>query len=429
MEVEDAKAVVACALQIADVVIISIPLGYYPQDEYEGNPHEIHVTDNWTDAEVRNVFGEPRLSCIDMEIGVYIYSNVEIRKPKIAVYAISKNEEKFVERFCESCKDADYVVIADTGSTDNTANLARYYTKHIYTISTQPWRFDDARNASLALVPADADICICLDLDEVLEPGWRKALEDAWVPGTTRLSYKFDWGSGVVFFSDKIHSRNGYKWKHPCHELLYPLAGITEKWARTEFQLITHHPDNTKSRGSYLDLLKIGYQEDPTCTRNTFYYGRELIFRENWGEAIRVLNEFLKLDGWVVERAYAMRLLGKANKAMGNTTLAETWYLRAVAEDRSQREPLCDLAEFYSFSYQWDRCRFYALESLKIQDRQLLYTVDPDAWGYKPYDLLALSEYYLGNYKEAVEYGIRAAELSPQQRLKDNLNFYMGAIK
>ena len=44
---------------------------------------------------------------------------------RIAVYAISKNEEQFVERFCNSAKDADLVMIADTGSTDDTVGLAR----------------------------------------------------------------------------------------------------------------------------------------------------------------------------------------------------------------------------------------------------------------------------------------------------------------
>ena len=37
---------------------------------------------------------------------------------KIAVYAISKNEEQFVKRFCVSAKDADLILIADTGSED-----------------------------------------------------------------------------------------------------------------------------------------------------------------------------------------------------------------------------------------------------------------------------------------------------------------------
>ena len=42
---------------------------------------------------------------------------------KIAVYAISKNEEQFVNRFCDSAKDADIILIADTGSTDRTVEL------------------------------------------------------------------------------------------------------------------------------------------------------------------------------------------------------------------------------------------------------------------------------------------------------------------
>lgn len=36
---------------------------------------------------------------------------------KIAIYAISKNEEQFVKRFCESAKEAD------TGSSDNKVEL------------------------------------------------------------------------------------------------------------------------------------------------------------------------------------------------------------------------------------------------------------------------------------------------------------------
>jgi glycosyltransferase involved in cell wall biosynthesis len=40
---------------------------------------------------------------------------------KIAVYAIALNEEKFARRFIASCPEADHVLIADTGSTDGTA--------------------------------------------------------------------------------------------------------------------------------------------------------------------------------------------------------------------------------------------------------------------------------------------------------------------
>ena len=35
---------------------------------------------------------------------------------KICVYAISKNEEKFVDRWMDSVSEADLVIVVDTGS-------------------------------------------------------------------------------------------------------------------------------------------------------------------------------------------------------------------------------------------------------------------------------------------------------------------------
>ena len=40
---------------------------------------------------------------------------------KIAVYAISKNESKFAERWMKSMREADEVYVLDTGSDDDTA--------------------------------------------------------------------------------------------------------------------------------------------------------------------------------------------------------------------------------------------------------------------------------------------------------------------
>ena len=43
---------------------------------------------------------------------------------KICVYAICKNEEKHVWRWLNSARDADYICLLDTGSTDKTLELA-----------------------------------------------------------------------------------------------------------------------------------------------------------------------------------------------------------------------------------------------------------------------------------------------------------------
>jgi glycosyltransferase involved in cell wall biosynthesis len=67
---------------------------------------------------------------------------------KIAVYAISKNEEQFVKQFCESAKGADLILIADTGSTDNTVSFARELGAVVPEIYISPWRFDKATSTA-----------------------------------------------------------------------------------------------------------------------------------------------------------------------------------------------------------------------------------------------------------------------------------------
>ena len=57
-------------------------------------------------------------------------------KYKICVYAISKNEEKFVSRWVDSMKEADDIYVLDTGSTGPTAGLNAYGGRYSDTAQT-----------------------------------------------------------------------------------------------------------------------------------------------------------------------------------------------------------------------------------------------------------------------------------------------------
>ncbi len=344
---------------------------------------------------------------------------------KIAVYAISKNEEQFVKRFCESAKDADVVLIADTGSTDNTVKEAKKYGATVHNISVMPWRFDIARDVALCLLPADIDVCISLDLDEELQEGWREEIERVWKEDTTRLRYKFDWGCGIAFYYEKIHHRKGYHWHHPCHEYPVPDIRTNEVWATTDKLLVVHKPDPTKSRGQYLDLLEVSVKEDPRCPRNAFYYARELTFYGKWLDAIVALNRYLAMPEatWQNERCYAMRLLGKAYDAMGQD--GREWYRKACKEAPNTREPWVELAHSCYLKGEWQECFASATKALEIKDKELVYTMDPSVWGAKPHDLIAISAYHLGLKQESIRHGTIAVEMEPaNDRLINNLEYY-----
>jgi len=343
---------------------------------------------------------------------------------KIAVYAISKNEEQFVKRFCESAKDADYILIGDTGSTDDTADLGRQHGAVVVDIRIKPWRFDKAREAVLALLPDDVDVCISLDLDEVMEDGWRAEIERVWQADTTRLRYKFDWGCGISFFYEKIHHRHGYFWHHPCHEYPKPDPRTKEVWAHTDMLLVSHHPDPTKSRSQYMDLLDVAVKEDPQCPRNAFYYARELTFNYRWHDAIDALNKYLEMPQatWSNERCYAMRLLGQSHAEIKQDWAAIKWLRLACAEAPDTREPWVELSMLCYRLSMWHECYFAAQQALTITNKAAVYTMDPSVWTEKPYDLASIAAWHLGHKEKAVEYCKKALEYNPSDaRLVRNL--------
>jgi glycosyltransferase involved in cell wall biosynthesis len=346
---------------------------------------------------------------------------------KIAVYTIALNEEKFVERWYESCKDADYLLIADTGSTDGTVELARSLGINVVEVSVKPWRFDDARNASLAVIPADIDYCISLDVDEVLAPGWKKAMEEAYENKWTRPRYTYIWSwsddgtPGHVFGGDKIHTRHGYRWKHPVHEIITP-DRIKETTGFIGLQL-EHHPDNAKSRGQYLSLLELSVTEDPENDRNAYYYARELFFYQQFEKAAAEFKRHLKLRSavWEPERASSYRYLAKCEP-----NLKEQWLLKAKAESPGRREALVELADHYYSIEDWKKCLAFAEEAISIETKPLDFLCEPFAWGSRPWDYAAISAFKLGKQEKAIQYGTKAVELNPtDQRLATNLTYYL----
>lgn len=348
---------------------------------------------------------------------------------KVAVYTIALNEEQFVERWYESAKDADYLLIADTGSTDGTRETAIKLGINVIDVTVRPWRFDDARNASLVAIPEDIDYCIALDMDEVLLPDWKQELQKALESGWTRPRYTYTWSwkdeaetvPSLQYGGDKIHARKGYRWTHPVHEVLKTYGDVkeTQGWVGLE---IHHHPDNTKSRGQYFPLLKMAVDERPEDDRNAYYYARELFFHGMYGEAAKEFRRHLSLPNavWPPERAASMRYLAKIEPEN-----REKWLLDAIAQSPGRRESLVELAQLYYERQNWPESLKFAKIALDIEEKPLDYLCEDFAWGYLPWDLAAISSYYIGDKENALIYGKKALELNPdEERLTNNLKFY-----
>lgn len=349
-----------------------------------------------------------------------------MNKYKVCAYAITKNESKFVDRWMDSLKEVDAVYVLDTGSTDDTVEKLKKRGAKVCVKEINPWRFDVARNESLKLVPNDTDICICLDLDEVIEKGFRKNLEKLWDNKITRVRYNYNWSfdkygkPAINFYIEKIHSRFGYKWIHPVHEVL-KYEGI-EKKLTTDDITVNHYPDNNKSRSSYLPLLELSVKEDPLDDRNMHYLGREYMYYGMYNKAIDTLLKHLELEKatWKDERSASMRFIARSYKKLGRLLEARLWYKKAIKETPYLREPYVELGmlEYENNNYELASKNLLIALNNKIYKS---YINEPFCYDGAIYDLLSVCKYYEGYYAEALYYIKQALKLDPDnERIINN---------
>lgn len=384
---------------------------------------------------------------------------------KIVVYAIAHNESKFVDRWVDSMKEADEIVVLDTGSTDDTVAklrargakvemrqyakwntldeykriIADFHNQKDLMRAVKPWRFDWARNDSIdlanRLVP-DADLLVCTDLDEVLLAGWRGRLEAAWLnyvtahngekPTTAQYEYvwnfKPDGSDGTKFWYEKIHTPHIARWTHPVHEVLS--YDTPKRTVRVEGMRLEHHADPTKSRGQYIHLLELSVDECPDDDRNMHYLGREYMFYHRWDDCIRTLKRHLALPSakWKAERAASMRFIARCyGEGKGDKAMQECYLWRAINEEPTQREAALELAELANSQKDWPLLVAACERCLAVKERKMSYLTKAEAWGSRPWDLYSVGLWYTGRRNEALSANAEAMRLNPTDaRLKSN---------
>lgn len=349
---------------------------------------------------------------------------------KIAVYTIALNEAAQAERWATSAADADYRIVADTGSTDDTVERLLRAGVTVHRLAIRPWRFDDARNAAMALIPNDVDVCCTMDMDRWLASGWRPRLEEAWVPGTTALFCRTIYRASVddstplrSWPTKNFHARWGYRFKRPVHEALFHTGVGEADVTCLDIEMYEVQEQNKPTRRQYLALMETAHREDPDDSQICFWLGRDLMWANQPERAITLLQRYLSLKSstWREERSEAMRFLAKLQP-----TEARTWLDKARLEAPQRREIWHDLAEFFHAHEEWLNLFWACANGITTTSRTGSYLDDVSSWGYRLFDLAAIAAWRLDALDLAVKWGRQALDLDPgNQRLKDNLDFFL----
>jgi glycosyltransferase involved in cell wall biosynthesis len=234
---------------------------------------------------------------------------------------IAKNEEKNIRRCIESAAPiVDEIVVVDTGSTDQTAKIARELGARVFSC---PWSDDFSAARNYALAKADAKWLLLLDADEALFPEDYPALlefiEETKYDGAHFSVYNYLGAQK----SDNYTLHNAFRLLRNCGD--YEFVGeIHEQIARKDKQPIVerfpvltvrlHHygymddaVQEKQKRSRNLSILRRQLENMPENPFLLFNVGNEYIAQNDFRGALSYYER--SFDGFNAEEAYAPHLL------------------------------------------------------------------------------------------------------------------------
>ena len=222
----------------------------------------------------------------------------------VSVCMIVKNESNTLARCLDSLKSIwDELIIVDTGSTDNTIELARAYTDKVYEFA---WtgNFSEARN--FALSKATCDYIYTADADEILEGdnvdrflALKANLDDT--TDVVQMYYGNQLDKGTVYNFDKELRPKLFKRLRPIRFIdpVHETLDLDFRIMDTDI-VITHKPEGVHS-GRDLDIFARMINEGKTVSSRLMrFLNRELYLCDDTAklsEFAPYLKDILSEDG------------------------------------------------------------------------------------------------------------------------------------
>lgn len=216
----------------------------------------------------------------------------------ISLCMIVKNEEAVLARCLSSYQPVvDEIIIIDTGSNDNTKEIAKKYTNQIFDFA---WTasFSDARNYSFS--KATKEYILCADADEILDMENQKLfllMKENLLPeiDIVQMYYGNQLSHNTIYNYDKEYRPKLYKrvrnfiWEGTIHEAVRLNPVIYDSDIT-----ITHLPQGNHAARDLAAFEKMEYNKAYFDKRLHNIYAKELMIAGNDEHFIRAVPTFLR---------------------------------------------------------------------------------------------------------------------------------------
>ncbi|ONI46598.1 hypothetical protein AN640_00045 [Candidatus Epulonipiscium fishelsonii] len=224
---------------------------------------------------------------------------------KISLCVITKNEEKNIARCINSIKEIiDEIIVVDTGSIDNTIDIAKDLGATIYQFE---WVNDFSKARNFAISKATGDWIIFPDADEYFEEGKHQNLlqrirfvdEHGYeaiqlyvqqITGSNPTNWKFS------YYIKAFKNKNYLRYERAIHELLVNTKQKINDVQLSKEDIILYHDgyNHSEAKQQKLDrniniLLKT-IEDNPSDKLSLLYLGREFSSKQDYENAYKYLS-------------------------------------------------------------------------------------------------------------------------------------------
>jgi glycosyltransferase involved in cell wall biosynthesis len=286
---------------------------------------------------------------------------------KVVLILMVRNESRILQRCLKAVEDSvDAFCIHDTGSTDNTCEIATEFLKtRKGCLTTSVWSdfgtnrtnsFESARDYVRDTLEWDLKDCygLLLDGDMLFESGTLRKQT------LTEIGYTLIQAAGNLEYPNCRLIRMDHPWK--CRGVTHEYwDGPTSSLPKSVCWINDQNDGGCKADKFERDarLLEKGLADEPENVRYMFYLAQTYHSLGRWKDSIEMYTKRYDAGGWDEERWYSLYMIAQSWLSLDDPVKFEMEMLRAYAFRPTRAESLYKLARYFREKSQHEKAWLY----------------------------------------------------------------------
>jgi Uncharacterized protein conserved in bacteria len=350
----------------------------------------------------------------------------------ISVVLIARDARATLDRCLSTFKEiADEIVVVDTGSVDDTVEIAQKYTDKVFFFK---WVDDFSAARNFSFEKCTCDFLFWVDSDDYILPEDIEKVKNLDLSDKEIVICNYEYahneqGQSICCVPrERILRRSlNLKFEDPIHEYI-----SLSKAKVYVSDVSTHHNKQRGTSERNLELLEKIVKKGNPSSRNLYYLGKEFLEFGKIDQAVHYLELFVKRTDAFWEDVYqAHYRLATCYMSKGDDNKFKYHIYESLKIEEQWTEPYYLMGQFYMNKQQWRKAiHWFELCTNVKRNKDLLTTYEPDYSGYLPWLNLCLCYNNIGMVEKARECNKKALSFRPQdERMLSNEKIFAGAKK